>query len=708
MTRLQDEPQYKVLLRDFYLSGKVVFNFLDLKNPEQMGLSAFWSQFARQGLPALECLAEELNAFYGAQIDYQPVVTNSDVDAGRAYLRLHQKIGKFMDNSPYFNELSVKLLLEDGDFLHNLGAAYGFVQNFSYQEDENRASLWLENIIQNNGQMLRLLMDRKKEKIIDEVTRSQIAEKIAADMKNYGFRMEKYTLDSIHFAVNETCYDVELDAKEKLADKDIAVSLLQALQNHCQIDIRSKKFRDMIERRAAEMTKIISRGKENLKPYYEMNARLEGFYRNLDFVSEHMVKHNILQQKFLENQTSSAQVAWADFSLLKAQDILQENESVAQQKYFIDLFKQHNAERVFWREYASKDDFTKNTKALLQLQRFLIRWSEENCRQCSDLNVFVAEMPDNMAASKLKGLSHRMIKVSENILTADEGMQAYLGISLNDSGINEHNLFCDTSSSLGKKLQVITYRKLHQAFMQGCRLHKKELDRCMGKVDYELLADTISALPLSLAHRNAAFYAYRAAEVDVLHYHRDVVDFKNDSVSSLQKSHEKEMKKLVSYLELGGEEYAELKRFGVQKWAQDIDKAVVESEVLPLYCPTIPVRKREKTLSVLGGYSPLSPETKKFVAALVAKYSGMLRCYHQNKLQQNDIKADDKECLQDLDALYLDLKGQYADVKRLKKAFIRQNEIYEDYKKFVEKSKQLMPTAQIAKKLLWEQKLYIN
>ncbi len=83
MTRLQDNPKYKSLLKDFYLSGQVVFDFLDLKRPDQMGLSAFWSQFAKKGLPALECLAEELNAFYGAEIDYQPVLTNSPVDADK-------------------------------------------------------------------------------------------------------------------------------------------------------------------------------------------------------------------------------------------------------------------------------------------------------------------------------------------------------------------------------------------------------------------------------------------------------------------------------------------------------------------------------------------------------------------------------------------------------------------------------------------------
>lgn len=708
MIRLQDNPKYKSLLKDFYLSGQVVFDFLDLKRPDQMGLSAFWSQFAKKGLPALECLAEELNAFYGAEIDYQPVLTNSPVDAGRAYMSLHQKIGKFMESSPNFNKIAPQLLLEDADFLHNLGRAYGFVQNFSYQEDENRASLWLENIIENNEQMLRLLVERKKEKIVHEVSRSQIAEKIAADMKSYGIRLEKYMLDSIHFAVNETCYDVQLDIKDKLTDKDVAVSLLQALQNHCQVDIRSQKFRDMIGVRASEMTKIISRGKENLKPYYEMGVRLGAFCQNLDFVSEKLVKRNIVQQKFLENQNLSEPQKVADFSLLKAQDILHENESAEQQKQFIDLFQRHNGKRALWHEYDSKDDFCKNVKALQQLQRFLIRWSEENCRQCADLNVFVAEMSENVAASKLKSLNYRMAKVSKNILAADDAMQAYLGLSLNDSGINENNLFCDTLSSFGKKMQVITYRKLHQAFMHGYRLHKKELEKYGGKLDSALLADTVSALPLSLAHRQVAFYAYHAVKTEVLHYHKDVMDFKDDCVDLLQKSHKKELKKLVSYLELGSEEYAGLRRLSTSKWAEYIDKAVVESVVLPLYCPVIPVKPREKVLSSLREYTVLSPEEKKFVAALTAKYSQMLVKSHKNKIQKNEIKADDRENLQDLNVLLEDLKGQYNDVKRLKKAFVRQNETYKEYKKYVEESKQLMPTKQIIKHLLTEQKLYIN
>ena len=707
MARLQDSLQYRGLLRDFYLSSQSVLEILKINSPDQLGLVHPWDEYAWSMLPSMECLAEELNAFYGADIAINPVVTNSRLDAGREYFFLQKRLGDFIEKSPLFQEVPSRLTLHNKNLAKHLDEAEKFVGKYNSGEEDNRSSLWLEGIVQNNAQEIQLHIYRRKEDMLNYIAETRLAEKIAADITHCGIRLDNLEIENIRAALNETCNDSNFENSETIAEEDVARSFFNALQNNCRLNTRIGEVRRLIRRRIPQVSRIIGFCRRSLQPYYELEKKLRRLYSRLPFVLSGDVKRDIMLQKFQENQQPEHYVL-SSFEKVRATDLLKEAEKPELQESLRQEFRRADSERNFWRAYGRHNDLNREAQATVHLQRALRAWVFQECRECENLNEIVMHMGDHVSAEENKALDQRMAALSRDIIAIGEAAPLYLGLNLNDSGIHRKNVFCSVDDRFGAETQIRIYRKLHTAFLRSVQRNRQELDNFSGDADWHYLTAVCGNLPPSLQHYNAVHYLLRAGMASFKDNENCLQNFEADCVELLSKTHPENREKLAGYLALGAEQFPGLRRAGVLRLQNEIDAAVIVNYVLPLYYKEKNAKSGRNVFAAVPGYQNLAPEEKKFVSGVLRKYAAEVCSRHRTKLEKGLVDEADIDYLQDLKMQKRRLRQQKDDIMRLKQIFIRQKKSYNRYLEFAEKSARYDADAGLARKLLMENKFSMN
>ena len=565
------------MLNEYFINNNITNEDQAKYSSEREAISGFY--------PMLKAYASELDLFYG--IKAQPVDANDRVAA--AYLLSTELYGKISE-APQFSSIDNLACIDDYNYYQPLSNLFKQSTQIENPDDHQRYLSWnmfLSNII---DLYLDSATQQQKTDIYENLANSSLSYNLAlciSDKNNFETMVEE--LNGIFY----DCCIQYLEKGQEPEQQEINGQIWDRLQKFPSY-VPAGQLQKVVNNCSKKLCNIISEDNQTLAEimYNHHEITLLQKEYSYDSLSAEELRMHIFRQKIkqqwespipeLDKQAKTQAVSAAMFSSVDTREY---------QKQVFDQQKQFQSQADFWNKYEQKQVINTNLPLKNELQNLLgSAWGAEFYHDNENTSLLYFEtnqlyrILSNIGNQPVnQNVSRNLLGFSKEISILLQHTEKYYGLSLGSERVDRQALaeliYADETYPDDFNILVPLYDNI--------ALHHKDIQHAIGETEYLLpdakLLQQIEQLPDSL----------EKFETVELYYHANLAiqrlmiglehKYWNDSINAMQQVHVDEYNKFQENIELLSSAYPEVKAYGVEKLAQEIELGLCSSYLFPAY-----------------------------------------------------------------------------------------------------------------------------